>query len=250
MTPSTQLLGHYASVCGGDYAYLELMLREVLAAGERQRRTQRAWERGEPAPQNDAHSLYDSPEPFRLYSIDVIESHTTYDGHGIPTELRLILTIRAKVEGLDRYYFGIGCHGDYRRGAVSLEAGFGCSIGEFTESDKGVHNGYFQLDRELSPEDAEPFTFLIRVVYHTHVRADWPIISQPKTDTVRYVLSAQFTAPSLPKRVWWFDAATAVEAENDPADKQVLPRTSSGFYRHVFTSLALWRTYGLNGEWE
>lgn len=249
-TPSTELLEQYTDVCGGDYGLLELMLRDVLATTEHERRKRRASERGEEQLTTQATDMYDPPDPFRLYSIDSIESHVTYDGHGIPTELRIVLTIRAKVHGLNRYYFGMGCHGDYRRGVVTLESGFGCSIGSFTESDKGVHNGYFLLDRELSPDNQQAHTFSFRVIYHTHVRADWPIISQPKTDTARYVLAAQFTPPSLPKRVWWFDTATAVEAEDDPTDDQLYLQDTGGFYRKEFTRLTRGRVYGLNGEWE
>ncbi|HEV2638163.1 MAG TPA: helix-turn-helix transcriptional regulator [Actinocrinis sp.] len=250
VVPSTALLEHYASACGGNYAYLELMLREVLATSEHRRRERRASERGEVLYVPNAHDLYEEHDPFRLYSIASIESFISYDRHGIPTELRLLLSIRAKAYGLDRYYFGMGCHGDYRRGVVSLEGGPGCTIGHFDESDKGVHLGYFQLDRELSPSDSEPYSFSFHVDYRTHVRSDWPIMSQPRTDTARYVLTTQFTPPSIPKRVWWFDTATAVETEDDPRDDQIFRRDDSGFYRHVYERLTIGRMYGFNGEWE
>lgn len=249
-TPSTEVLEHYAERCGGNYAHLELLLREALASKEHQRRERRASEQGGPARLTNARDLYDRRDPFQLYSIALIESFVSYDSHGIPTELRLLLNLRAKAPGLDRYYFGMGCHGDYRRGVVSLESGPGCSIGHFDESDKGVHLGYFQLDHELSPDDPEPYAFSFRVNYHTHVRSDWPIISQPKTDTARYVLTAQFTSPSIPKRMWWFDVATAVEAEDDPTFEQVFPYDASGFYRHIFERLTIGRVYGFNGTWE
>jgi hypothetical protein len=66
------------------------------------------------------------------------------------------------------------------------------------------------------------------VNYHTHIRSDWPIKSQPKTDTALYVLTTRFTQPSIPRRVWWFDATTTVEAEDDPTDEQVFPYDAAG----------------------
>ena len=249
VTPSTALLEHYIAKCGGDYSLLDLMLADVLAHREHQRRERRASERGEPIAQADGQ-LYERPDPYRLYRLASIETYTTYDYHGIPTDFRAHIAIRAKVPGLNRYYFGIGCHGDYRRGAMELLAGEGCHIGEFHESDKGVHNGYFELDRELSPEDAAPYEFSFAAKYHTHMRVDQPLVSQPKTETARYLVQVQFTPPSLPAKVWWYDVATAVEVEDDQPEDQTMPTSLSGYYRHEFTRLVIGRVYGFGWRWE
>lgn len=248
-TPSTALLEHYVAHCGGDYGLLELMLADVLAHKEHQRRERRASERGEPITQANGQ-LYDRPDPYRLYRLASIETHMTYDYHGIPTDFRAHLAMRAKVPGLNRYYFGIGCHGDYRRGVLELLPGEGCRVGEFHESEMGVHNGYFELDRELSPDDPAPYEFSFSAKYHTHKRVDQPLVSQPKTETARYVVQLQFTQPSLPAKVWWYDVATAVEVEDDQPEVQTLTNSPSGYYRHEFTRLVIGRVYGFGWRWE
>lgn len=250
VTPSPALLEHYIAKCGGDYGLLDLMLADVLAHKEHQRRERRAWERGEVTQGTNVHQVYDRPEPYRLYRLASIETLTVYDHHGIPTDFRAHVALRAKVPGLNRYYFGIGCHGDYRRGVMELLPGDGCRIGEFHESDKGVHNGYFELDEMLSPDDPQPYEFSFAAKYHTHMRVDQPLVSQPKTETARYLVQVQFTPPSLPAKVWWYDVATAVEIEDDQPDEQTFVANPSGYYRHEFRHLVIGRVYGFGWWWE
>lgn len=170
-----------------------------------------------------------------------------YDHRGVPDEFRTVIKIKAKVPDLDRYYFGYGCHGDNRRGVVTLEPGFGCQLGEFRESNLGVHDGYFLLDKELSPDDAEPYTFSFRAQYHTdRVWADKPIISQPKTETRLKIMHLQFTPPALPSKVWWYDVATAVEIANDQPESHVLPYDPGGYYYHELHQLVIGRVYGMD----
>jgi hypothetical protein len=174
----------------------------------------------------------------------------THDERGVGTEIRITLSIRARVYGLTRYYTGWGYNGSTQRGTVTPEAGMGCHLGKFEESDSGVINGYFLLDKVLTPEDLRPYDFSFRMMFHTDQRAIPPTVGQFKADASRHAVHIKFTPPALPVRVWWFDAATAVEVERNPAAHQVFPFSPDGYYFKEFIRPLAGRFYGIHYKWE
>ena len=250
-TPSTVVLEHYAERCGGNYAHLELLLREALASKEQQRRERRNVR--DPKRLEDALEAAERdelPDPSRLYSVVESNFRFLHDERGVGTEVRLVMDIRAKVAGMDRYYTGFGYNGDHRRGVVTPEPSFGCTLGEFTESDTGIVNGYFKLGHKLSPDDPEPYRLSFRMRLSSDVRAVPPCVGQFKTNARRHMVQLQFTPPTLPERVWWFDVPTVLEMEAAQPAANYFTSDPTGFYFKEFVSPIAGRLYGLDYRWE
>jgi transcriptional regulator with XRE-family HTH domain len=218
---SEQVVIRWAEECDAQPGQLLIMLEQIHAA-ERSSEEKRLSGRPSATYELRAEHFYDPPDPARLYAIDTSDMYFTHDERGVGTEVRITLSIRARKPGLNRYYTGWGYNGSTTRGIVTPDAGMGCRVGHFDESDTGVINGYFLLDKVLDPEDA-PYSFSFRMLFHSDQRAIPPTIGQFKADASRHAVHIKFTPPALPVKVWWFDVPTAVEVERDPAEHQSIP---------------------------
>jgi transcriptional regulator with XRE-family HTH domain len=249
-TPSTDLLEHYVTKCGGTLTRLTALLDEVNESKERQRRARRG--SGSQRIEQVIASCEEGgqPDPSALYRIVESDLRFTFNEHGAGTEVRLVLAIRAKVQGMNRYYTGFGYNGDHRPGVVTPESSFGCSVGDFHESQSGIVNGYFKLGQALSPDDPEPYRFSFVMKLNSQMRSTPPCIGQFKTDILRHVVQLQFTPPSLPVKAWWFDVGTAIEVDDDQPASQMFALDPNGYYYTAFVRPYAGRFYGIDYRWE
>jgi len=246
--PSQESLAKWVQVCGGQIGPLYMMLQQIHEAVETKKQAQRA--ANKPAPLVTAQDFYEPPDPGALYYIVTSDMRFTLDERGFGKESRVALSIRAKVPGVDRFFTAWGYNGSTERGVVRPTSGFGCSVGEFSETDEGVIQGYFKLDRILDPSDPQPYEFSFRMVFNPTTRAVPPSTAQFRSDTQRHSVAIQFTPPALPVEVWWFDVATAVEVELDPPPERVFPDDPGGYYYKEFVRPRVGRLYGIDYRWE
>lgn len=246
-TPSLELVNAYVRECGGNATPLQVLLDDIHKADQGRRREQRG--KGQDTAIRP-EAFYDPPDPGRLYHVVTSDIRFTMDERGAGTEVRISLAIKAKLLGVERYYTGWGYNGNTSRGVVEPQSGFGCRIGNFHESEVGAVNGYFLLDRAISPSDPEPYPFSFLMRLHTHEPAIPPTIGQFQADAIRHAVHLQFTPPALPARVWWFDVATALEVEDDPLQDHIFPHDPGGYYFKEFLYPKAGRLYGINWQWE
>jgi transcriptional regulator with XRE-family HTH domain len=251
--PSIKVIDLYIARCGGTDGQrknLANLLDDIRNATYETKFARHAAEKGIDSATLKAIERRDLLEPEDLYTLDMIEMHVSCNDRRLPQEVRSLVKIRAKVEGADRYYFRASYNEDLRPGVLTPVPGSGCSMGAYTESKRGVLNGYFRLDRQLSPNDPEPYVFSHRMLYNTERRVEWPILITPKTDMDRIAIHVQFTPPAVPNRVWWFDLTDAWDVWLDQPDSNALPVDSGGYYFRDWSNPLSNRSYGMLAEWE
>ena len=131
-----------------------------------------------------------------------------------------------------------------------MEAGQGCQIERVTESHNGAVRLVIALDRDLEPQDPEPYVFSYRVLVHSSMRTHPYLLHQPgSANVLRYTVRAQFRPPGLPQRIWWFAAETEAEAEYAPDGECIFKPDPAGYYVKSFNKLFNGWCYGLSWHW-
>lgn len=249
--PSRDLIEVYVRTFGGDRARLYALFEAALAESQRLKSAQRLKTR------TGVFSACASPENFynpsavrRSCIVEGDDTTYTFDARGIVEEVRVSHLIRARAPNVRLFYANHSYTADRRPGVLKVEAGHGCHIELVEESSNGSLRVYFALDREINPDDSEPYPFSYRVLVSSSVRTDPILCHQPGPAAVlHYAVRAQFRPPMLPLQVWWFATETYAEGESNGRDGYFFELDPSGYYFKNFYKLVNGWNYGLGWQW-
>jgi hypothetical protein len=246
---SPELIAAYVRI-GGDAAELrslhQLAEAATRAAG-RQRRQGGGPDPDSVRPPQEAKSVVDYEEVRAHYVVVAQEIHYRFNPAGAIADSRCVIRLRAKAPGVRLYYQGFTYPTDQRRGVLTVEPLAGLTVDDVRESDTGMIATYFKLDRDLGPDEADPYTVAYRIRVDSPVRATPRLRYFAAPGIERLVLKAEFPPEADPAVIWWFGARDIVEAEHRVPGRELQP-SPSGYERTFDDFVPSW-CYGFAWNW-
>jgi hypothetical protein len=176
------------------------------------------------------------------------EAHYRFGPTGAIRAVVCTVTLRARTPGVRLYYSGFSYPADQRRGVLKAAARAGATLAAAQESPSGALGAYLQLDRELSPDDPEPYTVVFAIGVNSQQRAIPRLGYFAAAGTDQMILQTTFEAPAQPDSVWWFAVPDVVDAETTPRSQDV-PRSPEGQHERRFERLVPGWCYGFGWDW-
>ena len=246
--PSPELVDAYARL-GDNYAELRSLHQQVMTATQAAGRRRREGEKPEPeTPPRDLAAVTDRRDVQRHYIVVSNSAHYSFTAAGAIRDVVCTIRLRARTPAVRIYYTGFSYPTDQRLGVLSIEAISGGQVTTTQESHTGALSAYFTLDRDLAPDDAEPFTMMFRVKVHSDARAAPRLRFFADTGSEQLRLSADFDASMTPLLTWWFEAADVIDAEHLVPGHELTP-TVDGAIDRTFDRLVPSWCYGFAWIW-
>ena len=236
---------------GGDARYLRSLYELARAESEEHKTEQRrAGETGPPGPGSAPQELagLGFAEIRRHYVVQGRQERYTFDAGGVVSSLECTSMLRATSPAVVLFCSAHSYDADQRPDLLTVEAVAGCAVEHIDRHPTGSVRAYFRLDRRLEPEDAEPHGCTFRVKINSSARARPILLAHPGPGTRSYTLQAQFTEPSVPRRIWWFATENELSAIM-PSDGYELAAASDGRYRKAFDTIVPGWCYGFAWQW-
>lgn len=247
--PSLDLIEGYVRI-GGDSAELRSLYHQAEAAATAADRRRRLGDSTpEPLPPRDGASVEDRDEVQRHYVVVAQEMHYRFNPDGSIQDCRALVRVRAKSPAVRLCYVGFIYPADQRPGVLSIEPGDGVTLDHLRESETGMIAAFLKLDRDLYPDEPEPFAFSFRLDVDSANRALPRLRYFADAGTERLVLSAEFLPEAEPKDLWWFGARDIVEVENRRPG-HALMHDGNGLYERTFDELVPTWCYGFAWSWD
>jgi transcriptional regulator with XRE-family HTH domain len=250
--PSLDFVETYIRLGGNGALLLSLyeQMRAVSLDSSRQRRAERKSGRStvlDIRPPENIGEVRDHSDVQQHYIKEVNDAHYVFNSQGIIEEMRCAVTIRAKRPGVRLFYTGLVYDADRRRGVIRVDEGEGGMLVAAQESDTGSIHAYFDLGYPLEPT-ASPHTITFTVRINSQIPTKPLLVFHSSQARQQLILRAQFKAPAVPERIWWFGAPDTVDAEHAATDRIFSPDASNYYYRS-FSDLALSWCYGFGWVW-
>lgn len=248
--PSAELVEAYAAV-GGNSAELSSLYLQMLTASQQAARTRRGGtEAGaRSGPPTAMSEVRDRSDVQRHYVVVSNEVHYSYGPTGAIREAMSTIALRARTPGVRLYFSGHTYPSDPRTGVVEVIPHANARIADIRESPSGAVTTYFLLDREISPEDPEPYVLQFRVIIHSDVRSIPRLRYFAAEGNQQLVLRAAFPESAMPLRLWWFAGQNAVDAEEQVSAEHELQVNSADAFGHLFDNLIPGWCYGFGWRW-
>ncbi|HEY7223674.1 MAG TPA: hypothetical protein VH561_08815 [Micromonosporaceae bacterium] len=228
---------------------LRSLYQQALAAtreaGRRRRQGHLAARAGPP---RDPGSITDRQQVQEHYIVVAQEADYRFHPTGSIRDVLLTSWIRATSPGVRLVYGGFSYLTDPRRGVLSVEPVAGGRLAEMQESETGAIKAYLETDRDINPDDSQPY----RISYR--LKVDSPQRSVPRLryfadeGTKQLRVRAEFPASVDPGVLWWFAAPGAIDAEYRDPRRKLRPGTG-GVYHRTFDDLVPGWCYGLTWSW-
>jgi hypothetical protein len=251
VTPSLELVEMYVKM-GGERSHLRALYELMRQESSRTRSERRHKERpGRLTPSAPPKSLEEikSPEDVNThYVIEMLDCKYTFNGDGIVQEVRYVNTIRALSPGVQFFYLTNLYQADQRRGVLRAEAGAGCEVADSQESENGAIRTFFKLDKVLSPDD-EAYAISNRIVVDSAIRTRPMLLHHGGSRDLAYILRAQFNAPSVPSKIWWFVETDSLDAQYNLQPEREFAVDADGYYSRSFGRLSKGLSYGFCWLW-
>lgn len=248
--PSPELIDAYLTMPGCEPAEVRLLFEQMQVAAReagRQRRRPGGDAPG-PRPPRDMAEVASRHDIQPHYVVVSTEADYRFGPTGAIREVLCTVLLRAKTPGVRLYYSGFSYPADQRPGVLRIEPRSGAGVAACQESPSGAVGGYFELDRELFPDDPEPHTVVFAVTVDSGRRAAPRLRYFAATGSDQLILRAGFEAPAEPASVWWFAVPDIVDAEH-PAPGHEVPRTAAGRHEFRFDLLVPGWCYGFAWAW-
>jgi hypothetical protein len=248
--PSPELIEAYAAMPGSDPGQLRSLHERMLAATRAAARRRR--EGGEPEPEavppRSMEEVSARHDVQRHYVVVATDAEYRFGPTGAVCEVLVAVALRATAAGVLLYYTGFSYPADQRTGVLQAEAGAGAALLSVQESPTGALGCYFRLERELSPEDRDPYRLTFRLSVRSDARAVPCLAYFPTRGGERLRLRASFDSAARPGSVWWFSVPDLVDAEQ-PAPGHDVPDDPAGSFAHSFERLVPGWCYGVAWTW-
>lgn len=247
--PSPELIEAYAAMPGSDGGQLRLLYEQMLAATrEAGRRRRQGGEAGPaavpPRSMDEVGGRHDVQQHYAIVSTD---ADYRFGPTGAVREVVVTVALRARTPGVRLYYTGFNYPADQRTGVLRIEAAAGATLLSAQESPSGALGCYFQLDREISPEDRDPYSVTFHLAVRSEARAVPCLAYFPSGSSEEFRLRATFAAGARPGSVWWFSVPDLVDAEH-PVPGHDVPETSGSYVRSFERLVPGW-CYGFAWTW-
>ncbi len=200
------------------------------------------------APPQDPAEVTHRHQVQEHYTVLTQETDYRFDTTGAIAEMTCSAAIRAKTPGVRLAYSGFTYPADPRPGVLSIEPVSGAPSAHVRESASGAIAAYFDLGRELHPDDEQAHTLVFRLSVASPVRSAPRLRYFADRGTTELTVRAWFPSPAEPDAVWWFATADVVDAEHRDPDRD-LPPSSPGFYARTFDQLVPGWCYGFAWAW-
>lgn len=248
--PSPELIGVYAAMSGSDPGQLRSLHERMLTATRAAARRRR--EGGDPEPEavppRSMEDVGGRHDVQRHYVVVATEAEYRFGPTGAVREVVVTVAMRATAAGVLLYYTGFNYPADQRTGVLEVEAGVGAALLSAQESPSGALGCYFRLERELSPEDRDPYRLTFRLSVRSAARAVPCLAYFPTRGGERLRLRASFDPAARPGSVWWFSVPDLVDAEQ-PAPGHEVRDDPAGSFARSFERLVPGWCYGVAWTW-
>ena len=247
--PSWDFIEKYLA-CGGEAQYLRSLYELARAESDEQRTEQR---RGSQpgsfspprAPQEVAGLGFSDIR--RHYLVERREERYSFDADGVGSSVTCVSTGRATRPGGVLFCSQHSYDADQKPDLLDVRAGDGCAVEHVDRHPTGSVRVYFRLSRRLDPGDPEPHTCSYTVDVNSSMRARPVLLGHPGPGTKQFSLQAGFTAPSTPRRIWWFATEDELSATMPGDGHEMEP--AAGRYRREFDALVPGWCYGFAWQW-
>jgi hypothetical protein len=248
--PSPELVEAYAAMPGAGRAELRSLHEQMLAATREaaRRRRQGSDTPPGPVPPQDMGEVSSRHDVQQHYVIVSTEADYRFGPSGAIRDVVCTVALRARAAGVRLYYTGFSYPADQRPGVLRVEVLSGAAVLAAQESPSGAVGCYFRLDRELAPDDAEPYAVAFRVAVRSERRAAPRLRYFATGGSEQLLLRAAFDTAADPGSVWWFAVPDIVDAEH-PAPGQDVPGEPAAVYAHRFERLVPGWCYGFAWAW-
>ena len=249
--PSPELIEAYLGMPGCDSTEIHSLYEQMQAAPRDagRRRRQGGGDDAAPRPPHDMSEVDSRHDVQQHYLVVSTKASYRFGPAGAIRDVVCTVTLRARAPSVRLYYSGFSYPADQRPGVLRIEARSGASLTAVQESPSGAVGAYFELDRELSPDDPAPHTVVFAVVVNSEQRAAPRLRYFAASGTERLILRAAFEAPAEPDSVWWFSVPDVVDAEH-PVPGQDVPRGPAGVHERRYERLVPGWCYGFAWAWD
>lgn len=247
--PSAELVEAYARL-GGNNAELMPLYLQMLTASQQAARTRRqgSVDGARSRPPATMAEVRDRLDVQRHYVVVSHQAHYLYGPTGAIREVMFRIALRARNPGVRLYFSGHSYPSDQRTGVVEVIPHANARIADVRESASGAVASYLMLDREISPDDPEPYVLQFRIVIHSDVRSAPRLRYFAADGNQQLVLRAVFPRSAMPTRMWWFGQENVVAVEESIAEHE-LRLSAAGAFDHVFDDLIPGWCYGFAWQW-
>ncbi len=246
--PSPELVEAYAGLGGDRTELLSLYLQMLATVQDAARARRQGRQAGPPVPPvalQDVHSRHDVQQHYLVISH---RAEHTFTQNGTIQEVSYTVALRALTPGVRLYYSGHSYPADQRAGVVEVEPVEHATLLATRESPSGAVAAYFLLDREISPNDPEPYVLRFRVLVHSDLRSAPRLRYFATIGCLQLILVARFPQSAMPARTWWFAQPDIVDAEQAIDEHELQAGPDSSFER-VFDDLVYGWCYGFAWTW-
>ena len=252
VTPSRDLLEAYIAL-GADpsavWAGYGRLQSDSRAARDARRRHERA-DAGRPARRQPSSVGADTrPDEVRLhYAVERYDVEFDFTADGCLATVGSTVDIRALTPCVRFYYTGHAPDARRAPPRLGLEVFAGGRVAQVNLTPLGVADVYVGLDRELAPDDPEPYRLSYRVEVNDDDLADPEIQYVTRPGIRRHRLTARFAAPALPVRLWWVESADGL-TRNKIGPETEFPVAPDGRYERLFDPVVPGWSYGFVWQW-
>lgn len=248
--PSPELIEAYAAMPGSDPGQLRSLHERMLAATRAAARRRREGGGPDPVavPPRSMEEVDGRHDVQRHYVVVATDAEYRFGPTGAVREVVVTVELRATAVGVLLYYTGFSYPADQRTGVLRAEAVAGAALLSAQESPSGALGCYFRLERELSPEDRDPYRVTFRLSVRTDARAIPCLAYFPTRGGERLRLRASFDPAARPTSVWWFSVPDLVDAEQ-PAPGHDMPDDPACSFARTFERLVPGWCYGVAWIW-
>lgn len=243
VAPSEELVDTYIHLFGGSQE-IHALFEQMRQATERKKREQRG---ASVIPPRSFEEVLAPSDISKHYVTETHEAACTFNSHGVITELRSRVWLRARTPDVKLFYAGGFYDADKRRGVLRAEALTGLSLLAQQENDAGLIKAYFKLDRSLGPEEAKPYEASYVMHVESKKRALPQLVFYSRPGTVRMRLRATFDASTRPRQLWSFSAPNIVNIQHRPED-ELSPDERCSYYSDFSPTIPGW-CYGFSWLW-
>jgi len=241
--PKPLLLAY--SRLGGDYVSLVADAERLL------RREIRDSSQTNPDDYALKNGLIDPTSPESLlrrgYAIDVNEDTAHFGPNRVPIRVIHQATIRPLLQATRFFVCRYGYDDDLRPGVLSIDTISGCEVARLQESEYGVLDIVLEFNQG-NLDDLGRCALSWMITYNTDEPATPDLKVGTRTLIPRISKRAQFTAPALPTKIWWFRDTDPLRAYVEPKPEQVIPLNSAAYYFRDFTNVEA-ELCGLAWKW-
>lgn len=249
VAPSTGFVETYIRLFGGSTEILALY-GQVRVATDRTKseKLKQRWQQvGELAPPQNLGEVSSQEDVTKHYDTVTHEANCLFSPDGAIKELRSRVWLRARTPEVKLFYAGGFYDADKRRGVLQAEALTGLSLLTQQENDAGLIKAYFELDRGLDPDEAEPYEASYVMCVTSEKRALPQLVFYSRPGTVRMSLRATFHASARPRQLWSFSAPNIVNIQHRPED-ELSPDERFSYHSDFSPTIPSW-CYGFSWLW-